>query len=944
MDLAEQVDAEEWHRILNRFFQILTDGVHRFEGTVNQYTGDGIMALFGAPIAHEDHAQRACYAALRLAQDLRGYANELRLRQGLSFSVRMGLNSGEVVVGKIGDDLRMDYTARGHTVGLAARMEQLAEPGKVYLTEHTGTLVSGYFELENLGQFDIPGARESAGVYALQGVGRLRTRLDVSRARGFSKFVGRDDEMATLDAALERAIQGNGQVVGVVGEAGVGKSRLCFEFAERCRARDLALYEGHAVAHGKAVPFIPMLELFRGYFGITEQDSDEIARDKIAGRSLRLDESLTETLPLLFDFLGVPDPRKPAPNLDPEARRRELFGIIARLTHARSEREPAVFLMEDLHWIDGGSEGFMEHLVDSLPGTRTLILVNFRPEYHAPWLQKSYYQQLPLVPLGPEAMVELLGDLLGSDPSVAGLADLIRERTGGNPFFIEEVVQSLVEAGTLKGTKSAYRLVQPMAQLTVPGTVQAVLAARIDRLPEREKQVLQAASVIGKKFSEPVLKEVAELPEQDLAEAVRTLIGSEFIYEEALYPDVEYAFKHPLTRDVAYDSQLWERRARVHRAVAQALGALDPTKLDERAALVAHHWEQAGDALQAARWYRRAAVWTGLNNVIEAYRHWQRVRELLDRLPESEETIKQGAEARAQLIWMAIRVGGSEDDVACLVQEAKELATRSGDPGVLGQVLQSDGNFRLYSGKVNESLPVLDEAVRCADETEDRGLRVSACMSQVLAYGMAGRLSESLVRAEEAIELCQRDPDAGAAIVGYSPHLFLLGVRGMLLTEMGRYSEAQRDLDRALALARERHELLPEMLAQGMRVELCDAVGETHGAVAHAQEATNVAEKMANQAGRTFSYHRLGMAYTLEGEWTHALNALGQALAIAREHNTGRQFEAHILARLAEVHRELGEHSKARATAEEAIGVARRDGAKLGEIQACIALADELGR
>jgi adenylate cyclase len=584
----------------------------------------------------------------------------------------------------------------------------------------------------------------------------------------------------------------------------------------------------------------------------------------------------------------------------------------------------------------------MEHLVDSLPGTRTLILVNFRPEYHAPWLQKSYYQQLPLVPLGPEAMVELLGDLLGSDPSVAGLADLIRERTGGNPFFIEEVVQSLVEAGTLKGTKSAYRLVQPMAQLTVPGTVQAVLAARIDRLPEREKQVLQAASVIGKKFSEPVLKEVAELPEQDLAEAVRTLIGSEFIYEEALYPDVEYAFKHPLTRDVAYDSQLWERRARVHRAVAQALGALDPTKLDERAALVAHHWEQAGDALQAARWYRRAAVWTGLNNVIEAYRHWQRVRELLDRLPESEETIKQGAEARAQLIWMAIRVGGSEDDVACLVQEAKELATRSGDPGVLGQVLQSDGNFRLYSGKVNESLPVLDEAVRCADETEDRGLRVSACMSQVLAYGMAGRLSESLVRAEEAIELCQRDPDAGAAIVGYSPHLFLLGVRGMLLTEMGRYSEAQRDLDRALALARERHELLPEMLAQGMRVELCDAVGETHGAVAHAQEATNVAEKMANQAGRTFSYHRLGMAYTLEGEWTHALNALGQALAIAREHNTGRQFEAHILARLAEVHRELGEHSKARATAEEAIGVARRDGAKLGEIQACIALAGAL--
>jgi class 3 adenylate cyclase/tetratricopeptide (TPR) repeat protein len=942
MDLQEGMDPEAWHRILNRFFEILTDGVHRFEGTVNQYTGDGIMALFGAPIAHEDHAQRACYAALRLTEDLRRYANELRLRQGLNFSVRMGLNSGEVVVGKIGDDLRMDYTAQGRTVGLAARMEQLAEPGKVYLTEHTAALVSGYFELEDLGRFDIPGVRESAGVYALQGVGRLRTRLDVSRARGFSKFVGRDDEMATLDAALERAMQGNGQVVGVVGEAGVGKSRLCFEFAERCRARDLALYEGHAVAHGKAVPFIPMLELFRGYFGITEQDSDEIARDKIAGRSLRLDESLSEALPLLFDFLGVPDPRKPPPNMDPEARQRELFGIIGRLTHARSQREPAVFLMEDLHWIDGGSEGFLEHMVDSLPGTRTLILVNFRPEYHAPWLQRSYYQQLPLVPLGPEAMVELLGDLLGSDPSVAGLADLIREHTGGNPFFIEEVVQSLVEAGTLDGMKNAYRLVQPMARLTVPGTVQAVLAARIDRLPEQEKQVLQTASVIGKKFSEPVLRKVVELPERDLADATRILIASEFIYEETLYPDVEYAFKHPLTRDVAYDSQLSERRGRVHRTVAQALEVLDPTKLDERAALIAHHWEEAGDALQAARWYRRAAVWTGMNNLIEAYRHWQRVRELLNRLPESEETIEQGAEARAQLIWMAIRVGGAEEDVAPLVQEAKELATRSGDPGVLGRVLTSDGVLRLYSGKVNESLPVLDEAVRCADETEDRGLRVSARMNQVTAYGLAGRLRESLVRLEEVIELCQRDPHAGADLLGYSPHLYLLGIRGSFLIEMGRYSEAERELDRALALARERHAPLPEMLAQGMRVELCSAIGEAHGAQAHAQEAVNLAEKMANQAGRTFAYHRLGLAFALEGEWAPALNALGQSLAIAREHRTGRQFEAHILARLADVHRARGEHSKARATAEEAIGVARRDGAKLGEIEACIALARAL--
>jgi class 3 adenylate cyclase len=270
MELADQVDPEEWHRILNRFFQILTDGVHRFEGTVNQYTGDGIMALFGAPIAHEDHAQRACYAALHLSEELRRYANELRLEQGLDFSVRMGVNSGDVVVGKIGDDLRMDYTAQGHTVGLAARMEQIAAPDRVYLTEHTSSLVTGYFDLDDLGELRIQGSERPIRVHELKGVGKLRTRFDISRARGLTRFVGRDDDLQTLEAALARCHEGSGQVVGVVGEAGVGKSRLYYEFVERCRARGLRVLEGRGVAHGKNVPLLPILQVTRAYFGITE--------------------------------------------------------------------------------------------------------------------------------------------------------------------------------------------------------------------------------------------------------------------------------------------------------------------------------------------------------------------------------------------------------------------------------------------------------------------------------------------------------------------------------------------------------------------------------------------------------------------------------------------------------------------------------------------------
>src|SRR5438093_182830 len=452
MDLAEQVDPEVFHQVMERFAALLAEGVHRFEGTVTQFTGDGVMALFGAPIAHEDHAQRACYAALHLQEALRRYANELRLSRGLNFAVRMGLNSGEVVVGTIGDDLRMDYTAQGHVVGLAARMEQIAEPGKVYVAEHTARLVTGFFRLADLGPLTVKGVQDPLRVYELEGVGSLRTKLDVSRARGFSRFVGREGETATLEAALARAAAGDAQVVGVVAEAGVGKSRLCYEFVQRCRARRIPVHEAHGAAHGKMVPYLLVFEFLRGYFGIGEQDSAQAMREKIAGKLLLLDPALADT-----------------------------------------------------------------------------------------------------------------------HPSLAGLGERIRTRTGGNPFFIEEIVQALVEAGSLAGTKGAYRLARPVAELTLPTTVQAVLAARIDRLPAREKEVLGTAAVIGKAVPGLILKRVAALPQDELSAAVAELVSREFLYETALYPEAEYAFKHPLTQEVAYRSQLAERRKAVHAAVARAI-------------------------------------------------------------------------------------------------------------------------------------------------------------------------------------------------------------------------------------------------------------------------------------------------------------------------------------------------------------------------------------
>jgi class 3 adenylate cyclase/tetratricopeptide (TPR) repeat protein len=930
MDLAEQVDPEEWHKIMDRFFAILSEGVHRFEGTINQFTGDGIMALFGAPIAHEDHAQRACYAALHLHQELQRYADQLRLQHGLNFSVRMGLNSGEVVVGKIGDDLRMDYTAQGHTVGLAARMEQIAEASKVLLTGHTAKLVSGYFQLRDLGETRIKGLNDPLHVFELTGVGRVRSRLDVSRARGFTKFVGRQSEMAALGAALEHASAGNAQVVGVVAEAGTGKSRLCYEFAEQCRARGIPVYEAHGVSHGKAIPLLPMVEFFRSYFGITEHDTARAIRDKIAGRILLLDETLAEGLPLMFDFLGVPDPERPSPLLEPEARKRRFFDLTRRLARARSAREPAVLLFEDLHWLDRASEEFIEDTVEIAHGNRTLMLLNFRPEYHAPWMQRSYYQQLPLLPLGAEAIAELFTDLLGTDPSLQRLRELIQERTGGNPFFIEEVVQSLAETGVVAGTKGMYRLVRLAEEVGLPPTVQSVLAARIDRLPEREKEVLQTASVIGQTFSEPILRRVADLGNGDPSATLYALTSAEFIYQEAVYPEAEYAFKHPLTQEVAYRSQLAERRARIHGAVARAIEERESGDFGERAALLAYHWEHAGDAREAAKWHRRAAEWVGLNNPAGALRHWQSVRQLLDALPETAENLAERAAVRAQIITHLARMGDVEDQATSLFREGKEYATRGHDPHVLSRVLTSFGQLRTIAGAIGEGLDSHLEAMRHADETLDIGLRVAVRYGPSNTYLWAGRLGECLATAEDGLRLAHGDLNLGANLIGLSPCLGLTSVHGAALSLTGRPRDGAAELERVIELARTSGQLLLLWFSHANQVFPCEVTGEAAFALAHGRESVDYAERTGNQIGRVFGYHSLGRANLLNGAWHDALKILEKALAISRERRL-LSPEAGMLAAMAGAHLGLGDCEPALALAEEAVALSCRRGTRLWE-------------
>jgi class 3 adenylate cyclase/tetratricopeptide (TPR) repeat protein len=949
MDMAEQLDPEEWSEIMGRFFKILSDGVERFEGFVDKFTGDGIMALFGAPLAHEDHARRACYASLHIVEGLRGYANELRLRRGLNFSARLGLNSGEVIVGKIGDDLHMEYTAQGHTVGLASRMEQIAEPGKIYLTDHTAALIQGYFALNDLGEMEIKGVHNAMHVYELIGLGQMRTRLDVSRSRGFSRFVGRGDEMQVLEAALARAREGHAQIVGIVGEAGLGKSRLCFEFLERCRARGLMTFETTGVAHGKAIPFLPMLRLFRAFYGITEQDSDSTARERIAGRMLLLDERLRESLPLLFDFMGVPDPENPAPRIDPEAFQRQMFDIVRRVIQARGQRETQVTLLEDLHWFDSGSEAYLDPLIEASVGTCTLTLLNFRPEYQAPWMGKSYYHQLPLAPLGPDAIRELVDALLGQDPSTTGLADMIHARTGGNPFFTEEVVQNLIESGKLKGSKGAYRLVTALDRLEVPSSVQAILAARIDRLAEREKDVLQTAAVIGREFDEPTLAAVVEQAAPQLREALQSLKDTEFVYEQSLYPVAEYIFKHPLTQEVALASQLQERRRRLHAAVARVIEAAHAEDLDQQAALLAHHWEEAADLAQAVRWHRRAAEWAGARDPVEGLRHWRKVRALGHALDDPE--VKESRLRACSVIlgsgtW---RLGMSEDEVRGCADEARALADELGRPSAVAVALGGLAGYLGVLGRAEAALELAQEAMGMLNDGVGPGETFSVETGNGYWLTTAGRLPQALEAFDRIARLTAGDPHMGRELVGYSPWLWAEMMPAWVLGQVGRFDECWPLAERAIRLAREHGAQENLGWALGALANSAYFAGGSSGMpVADLRraclEAVEIAEAVGSRFSQVMASSQLAIAYFVNGDYGACEERFTETMAQAHEAGTGLEWQGVYLAVFADSCLARGEVQAAIAKAREGIEFADAGGAWFQSGLARAALIDALVR
>ena len=611
---------------------------------------------------------------------------------GTPVQIRVGLNSGEVVVRAIGSDLHMDYTAVGQTTHLAARMEQMAKPGSTLVTGDTLKLAEGYVQVRPLGAVSVKGLETPTPVYELTGIVPARSRLQASAARGLTRFVGRDRELQQLAQALERAAAGHGQAVAVVGEAGVGKSRLAWEFTRSHRTHGWLVLESGSVSYGKATPYLPVIELLKGYFRIQERDDPRAIRERVAGKLLMLDRALEPLLTPLLALLDVPVEDAAWDALDRAQRRQRTLEAVKQLLLRESQVQPLLVLFEDLHWIDAETQAFLDGLIESLPTARVLLLVNYRPEYEHAWGRKTYYLQLRIDPLPPQSADALLTALLGEDRTLEPLKRALIERTEGNPFFLEESVRTLVETQVLVGERGAYRLTKAPDAWQIPATAQAILAARIDRLAPEDKRLLQAAAVIGKDVPFALLQAIADVPEDALRRGLSHLQAAEFLYETSLFPDLEYTFKHALTHEVAYGSLLQDRRRALHARIVDAIEALYAERLTEHIERLAHHafrgelWDKAVTYLRqaGAKAFARSA-----NR--EAVAYFEQALTALSHRPETRETLEQGVDLRLALrnaLWPLGRFEtgfGHLRDAERLATEARRSTTAGMDRRVPGR-------------------------------------------------------------------------------------------------------------------------------------------------------------------------------------------------------------------------------------------------------------------
>ncbi len=989
--LIHNLDPEEARNLIEPVVALMMEAVHYYEGYVAKSLGDGILALFGAPIAHEDHPQRALYAGLRMQQAMRRHSDRIRLEKGIALQIRVGIHTGEVVVRSIRmDSLHTDYDPVGHTIHIASRMEGIAAPSSILVSESTHKLAEGYFEFRTLGATQVKGIPDPLVVYEVQGLGVLRTRLQLAAHRGLARFIGRQVELDHLHQALDQAKAGHGQVVAVVGEAGVGKSRLFHEFKERSR-RDCLLLETFSVSHGKAFAYFPLIELLKNYFQITALDDERRCREKVMGKALTLERSFESLVPYLLYLLGIGELNSSLTEMDPQIRRDRIFDAITQLLVRESHNQPIELLFEDLQWLDRETEAFLAYLTDRVTSAPILLLVNYRPEYQPVWMRAGHCSQLRLEPLSLAEAQGMLATLLGDDASLVPLKQLILEKTEGNPFFMEEVVQTLVEEKALLGETGRYRIEQTPAALHIPTTVQGVLAARIDRLPVAEKELLQTLAVIGKEFPFSLIQSICAgqgaRMDDDLHNLLARLEAAEFIYQRPAFPEVEYSFKHALTQEVAGHSLLTERRSALHERTAQAIEALFPTRIEDYCSELAHHYRLSGNVPKAVEYLHR----TGQRALqrcahLDAMRHLGAALELLEHLPDTPARAHQELTLLLCLgpALMAVR-GYGASEVAATYTRALALCAQVGDD-LLFPTLMGLRMYYQLRAQYSTACELGERLLSVAQTAQDPDLLVGAHAALGATLLLQGDLHNALEHQERVRVLYNPDRHRTHAMTYGIDSGYALTHSAWCLWFLGFPDQASARGRDALALANK----ISDPFSLAFTLSATSILGQFRHDVQLAEECADAAIKLSLEHGFPFylawgtilqgwtraeqgiidegiaqitegiaTYQaagaELGCSYFLAllaaahgraGQSQAGLNAVTDALAMVN--STGERFYEAELYRLkgtlilqcsGAARLDSSVQQEAQACFHKAISVARQQGAKSLELRATVSLA-----
>ena len=849
----------------------MIDAVHRYDGYVVQSTGDGIFAIFGAPFAHEDHPQRSLYAALRMQEELRRYSDKLLADGRAPLEIRVGINTGEVVVRSISTGAgNVEYTPIGHTTNLASRMQAVAPTGSIAITENTRRLVEGYFALKPRGPTRVKGVTEPVNVYEVTGLGPLRTRLQRSAGRGLTKFVGREREMDAMKHAAEQALAGHGQIVAAIAEAGAGKSRLFFEFKAKNQSGWNVL-ETFSVSHGKASAYFPVIDLLNSYFEISSEDDARKRRERVNGKVLTLDRSLEDTIPYLFALLGIGEGaelqrhwedtfdrldqylhevqrKDPLAQMDAQVRKRRTLDAIKRLLLRESLNQPLMIIFEDLHWIDEATQEFLNLLADSIANAKILLLVNYRPEYSHQWNSKTYYTQLRLDPLGKESADEMLTALLGDSANLAALKKLITEKTEGNPFFMEETVQVLLDESALVRDGSAVRLTRPLAELKIPPTVQGILAARIDRLPSDTKDLLQTLAVVGREFPLSLIRSVVPKSDDDLTRMLNDLQLGEFIYEQPAVGDAEYIFKHALTQEVAYNSVLIERRRQLHDRIGASLETLYASSLDDHLAELARHYSRTANADKAVRYLTLAGEQALSRSAFnEALAHTRAGLSIIPALPA---TAERGRREFALLTMVATAGSAIEGFGSPQATQGAgrmlELAREVGDDHLLSTALGFIHGAHLLAARHREGMEIARQMLEMAERRKRPASLADAHHLAARALFMMGRGADAVTEMNQAIALCPDGVGRHPSIAG-DPLADSISWSAAATWMAGYPARALTLIESALGRVRDLNEpySMLDVLWFALRLRIW------RGEVVEAQQLCEQAEVLAEQGGFT---------------------------------------------------------------------------------------------